>query len=120
MYSSRTGTALFATPVSLHARIDGFILLSLPPPKPGETDDRIWLVTLWIMIQDSLIYRKTGEPVGSILRSKTVTDPAGKGPLKNGAGEENRTPDRLITNQLLYLLSYASLDRIRGCRTAPD
>ena len=26
-----------------------------------------------------------------------------------GAGERNRTPDRLITNQLLYLLSYASL-----------
>ena len=26
----------------------------------------------------------------------------------NGAGERNRTPDRLITNQLLYLLSYAS------------
>jgi hypothetical protein len=27
---------------------------------------------------------------------------------KIGAGERNRTPDRLITNQLLYLLSYAS------------
>ena len=27
---------------------------------------------------------------------------------QNGAGERNRTPDRLITNQLLYLLSYAS------------
>ena len=26
----------------------------------------------------------------------------------DGAGERNRTPDRLITNQLLYLLSYAS------------
>ena len=26
-----------------------------------------------------------------------------------GAGERNRTPDRLITNQLLYLLSYASV-----------
>ena len=25
-----------------------------------------------------------------------------------GAGERNRTPDRLITSQLLYLLSYAS------------
>ena len=30
----------------------------------------------------------------------------------NGAGERNRTPDRLITNQLLYLLSYASQMRI--------
>lgn len=29
-------------------------------------------------------------------------------PGENGAGERNRTPDRLITNQLLYLLSYAS------------
>ena len=29
-------------------------------------------------------------------------------PNANGAGERNRTPDRLITNQLLYLLSYAS------------
>ena len=28
--------------------------------------------------------------------------------LENGAGERNRTPDRLITNQMLYLLSYAS------------
>jgi hypothetical protein len=25
----------------------------------------------------------------------------------HGAGERNRTPDKLITNQLLYLLSYA-------------
>jgi hypothetical protein len=32
----------------------------------------------------------------------------GKHPTKYGAGERNRTPDRLITNQLLYLLSYAS------------
>ena len=31
---------------------------------------------------------------------------------RNGAGERNRTPDRLITNQLLYLLSYASHDQI--------
>ena len=31
--------------------------------------------------------------------------------FKNGAGERNRTPDRLITNQLLYLLSYASFAR---------
>ena len=28
--------------------------------------------------------------------------------LKNGAGERSRTPDRLITSQLLYQLSYAS------------
>ena len=32
-----------------------------------------------------------------------------KYPGWNGAGERNRTPDRLITNQLLYLLSYASV-----------
>ena len=32
----------------------------------------------------------------------------GKLLIFNGAGERNRTPDRLITNQLLYLLSYAS------------
>ena len=29
-------------------------------------------------------------------------------PGHGGAGGGNRTPDRLITNQLLYLLSYAS------------
>ena len=28
--------------------------------------------------------------------------------MKNGADERSRTPDRLITNQLLYQLSYAS------------
>ena len=28
--------------------------------------------------------------------------------LQDGAGGGNRTPDPLITNQLLYLLSYAS------------
>jgi hypothetical protein len=28
----------------------------------------------------------------------------------NGAGDRNRTRDLLITNQLLYLLSYASLN----------
>jgi hypothetical protein len=28
-----------------------------------------------------------------------------------GAGERNRTTDRLITNQLLYLLSYTSEER---------
>jgi hypothetical protein len=35
---------------------------------------------------------------------------------RNGAGERNRTPDRLITNQLLYLLSYASLNVMRHCK----
>lgn len=29
---------------------------------------------------------------------------------KNGAGERSRTPDRLITSQLLYQLSYASVN----------
>ena len=33
---------------------------------------------------------------------------AKKAPDENGAGERSRTPDRLITNQLLYQLSYAS------------
>ena len=28
--------------------------------------------------------------------------------IESGAGERSRTPDRLITSQLLYLLSYAS------------
>ncbi len=32
---------------------------------------------------------------------------------KNGAGERSRTPDRLITNQLLYQLSYASHAKAR-------
>src|SRR5690606_16685865 len=30
--------------------------------------------------------------------------------LQNGAGERSRTPDRLITSQLLYQLSYTSFD----------
>jgi hypothetical protein len=34
-------------------------------------------------------------------------------PIKDGAGEGTRTPDRLITNQMLYQLSYA------GARTDP-
>ena len=29
--------------------------------------------------------------------------------FRPGAGERNRTPDLLITNQLLYLLSYTSM-----------
>jgi hypothetical protein len=37
---------------------------------------------------------------------------SGKNMGRIGAGERNRTPDRLITNQLLYLLSYASLTKI--------
>ncbi len=37
-----------------------------------------------------------------------------------GAGERNRTPDRLITNQLLYLLSYASLKTDRRCGAGAD
>ncbi len=39
--------------------------------------------------------------------------------FNNGAGERNRTPDRLITNQLLYLLSYASLDQIEADEHPP-
>ncbi len=39
--------------------------------------------------------------------------------IENGAGERNRTPDRLITNQLLYLLSYASLVQIGTCYNRP-
>ena len=30
-------------------------------------------------------------------------------PGQNGAGERNRTPDILITNQALYRLSYSSM-----------
>jgi hypothetical protein len=32
-----------------------------------------------------------------------------RGELKNGAGSKNRTHDLLITNQLLYQLSYAGM-----------
>ncbi len=39
------------------------------------------------------------------LSRKTSCDNA---ETKNGAGERSRTPDRLITSQLLYQLSYAS------------
>ena len=35
----------------------------------------------------------------------------GELPLPKGAGEGARTPDLLITNQLLYQLSYASIDK---------
>ena len=43
----------------------------------------------------------------------------GKGDI--GAGERNRTPDPLITNQLLYRLSYASISKNDPCGqlTAP-
>ena len=44
------------------------------------------------------------EPVGL---HRLMADSA-DGPRNGGAGGGNRTPDRLITNQLLYLLSYAS------------
>ena len=44
------------------------------------------------------------EPVGL---HRLMADSA-EGPRNGGAGGGNRTPDRLITNQLLYLLSYAS------------
>ena len=37
-------------------------------------------------------------------------------PEENGAGERNRTPDRLITSQLLYLLSYASTEGAHSMR----
>ncbi len=34
---------------------------------------------------------------------------------KNKAGERDRTPDLLITNQLLYQLSYASIGTLKMC-----
>ena len=34
--------------------------------------------------------------------------------LENGAGERSRTPDRLITSQLLYQLSYASSNPLKN------
>ena len=37
-----------------------------------------------------------------------------------GAGERNRTPDPLITNQLLYRLSYASITKNDPVWTSPD
>ena len=41
---------------------------------------------------------------------------------KNGAGGRNRTPDLLITSQLLYQLSYASFNplNLRGRYTTED
>ncbi len=40
--------------------------------------------------------------------SHSGNSPSGKIIFNFGAGEGTRTPDRLITNQLLYQLSYAS------------
>lgn len=51
----------------------------------------------------SLIPLATREPLQSRF---DVLEPAAK--TKNGAGGRNRTPDLLITSQLLYQLSYAS------------
>ena len=39
--------------------------------------------------------------------------PVGSEDWGDGAGDRNRTRDLLITNQLLYLLSYASLKKLR-------
>jgi hypothetical protein len=39
---------------------------------------------------------------------------------KSGAGGRNRTPDLLITNQLLYQLSYTSIIMSPAFRTTPD
>ena len=36
----------------------------------------------------------------------------------DGAGGENRTPDPLISNQLLYQLSYAGIVASLPCKTA--
>lgn len=44
-----------------------------------------------------------------INRGKTVRVIEQSEGSDNGAGDRNRTHDMLITNQLLYLLSYASL-----------
>ena len=38
----------------------------------------------------------------------------------NGAGERSRTPDLLITNQLLYQLSYAGVRDEQAMRTIPE
>jgi len=38
----------------------------------------------------------------------TISDLQVPNPVNNGAVGENRTPDLMITNQLLYLLSYNS------------
>ena len=49
-----------------------------------------------------------------------------RGPLKNGAGTRSRTRDLLITNQLLYQLSYAGTYWVfrrhpwRGCGALPS
>jgi hypothetical protein len=37
-----------------------------------------------------------------------------------GAGERNRTPDLLITNQLLYQLSYAGVHDLRSSAIIPE
>ena len=41
------------------------------------------------------------------MRSARPTSPRRNGLESTGAGSKNRTRDLLITNQLLYLLSYA-------------
>jgi hypothetical protein len=53
-----------------------------------------------------IIFKKT-----SLKKQKRVSACYGANPLYTGADETNRTSDLLITNQLLYRLSYISQDR---------
>jgi hypothetical protein len=70
----------------------------------------------------SLIPLATREPLHKrqpLYRLKHARHCNQRQPSKPGAGERNRTPDRLITSQLLYLLSYASIQHFEHIKRAP-
>ena len=72
-------------------------------PKEGsqfvpQTNDRSTGGTLWCRV---LARRWLGTS-----HKKSATDYLANFPVFIGAGEMNRTPDLLITNELLYRLSY--------------
>ena len=79
-----------------------------------ETKLQLWRWDTWII--DEYALHRTPE---SEFAQDFSNPPKGAPPVKIGAGERNRTPDRLITNQLLYLLSYASVYRVLDSDSPP-
>ena len=105
----------FLRGVQIHFRVENiygrdFLFFTRFMPTNGFAQPFVGIISFWLHLYGGSGWIRTTEAEATDLQSAPF-DRSGTLPFnfKVGAGGRTRTPDLLITNQLLYQLSYTSI-----------